>query len=152
MWFYQRFVVGYAQIVAPLTDLLRKDVDWYWNPAHEKAFQNLKQSLLESVVLTFPDRYKPYIVHTDTSDVALGATLSQEDKHGSLRLIACASPKLSAAERNYPAYENECLAVVDSLQHWRHYLLGAVQVIVHTDNITLKYLNRIKNTSPRMNR
>ena len=57
--FYQRFVVGYAQIVAPLTDLLRKDVDWYWNPAHEKAFQNLKQSLLESVVLTFPDRYKP---------------------------------------------------------------------------------------------
>ena len=84
--------------------------------------------------------------------VALGATLSQEDQQGNLRLVACASRKLSSAERNYPAHEKECLAVVDSLQRWRHYLLGAVQVIVHTDNITLKYLNTMKDTSPRMNR
>ena len=118
----------------------------------EQAFQNLKQALLESVVLTFPDRRKPYIVHTDASDVPIGATLSQEDQQGNLRLVACASRKLSSAERNYPAHEKECLAVVDSLQRWQHYLLGAVQVIVHTDNITLKYLNTMKDTSPRMNR
>ena len=27
--FYQRFVVGYAKIVAPLTDLIRKDIHWH---------------------------------------------------------------------------------------------------------------------------
>ena len=69
-----------------------------------------------------------------------------------LRLISCGSRKLTPAEKNYPAHEKECLALVDTLQRWRHYLHGAPQVIVYTDNLTLKYLTTMKDTSPRMNR
>ena len=64
----------------------------------------------------------------------LGATLSQEDENGNLRLISCGSRKLVPAQKNYPAHENECIALVDTLQRWRHYLHGAHQVIVQQIN------------------
>ena len=43
-------------------------------------------------------------------------------------------------ETNYPAGEQELLAVVRALENWRHYLEGAVSLRVVTDhkpNITL---------------
>ena len=89
-------------------------------------------------------------MHTDDNGVALGATFSQEDKRGNLQLIACASRK-SAAERKYHAHKKECLAVVDSLQRCQYYLRGAGHVIFHTNNITNKYLNTMKDTSQRIN-
>ena len=30
--FYQRFVQNYSTLVAPLTDLLKKEVEWIWSP------------------------------------------------------------------------------------------------------------------------
>ena len=101
-------------IVSSSTDLIRKDVDWHWRPTHEKAFQDLKHIWLKSVVLTFSDLKTSYM-HTNANAVASGATLSQENKQGKLRPIACASRKLSHTENNYPAHEKECLSVVDTL-------------------------------------
>ena len=59
---------------------------------------------------------------------------------GELRLVACRSRKLSSAEKNYPVHEKEMLALVDTLEEWRHYLLG-VAVLVYTDNSALSYLH-----------
>ena len=58
-------------------------------------------------------------VYTDSSDVALGATLSQEYEKGEMRLLACMSKKLNAAECNYPVHEREVLALLEALKHWR---------------------------------
>ena len=148
--FYQRFIPDYAKIITPLTDMLRKDIKWEWAVQHQLAFDNLKQALLDSVVLAFPDPNKPYLLQIDASDFALGATLNQEDEKGRIRLIACGSRKLKAAEKNYPAHEKECLALVDALGRWRHYLLGAKNITVHTDNIALKNIFTMKDPSPRI--
>ena len=64
------------------------------------------------------------ILHTDASDVGVGATLSQKDELVVLMLVARRSRKLSSAEKNYPVHEKEMLALVDTLEEWRHYLLG----------------------------
>ena len=73
------------------------------------------------------------MLHTDASNIAIGATLLHVDDDGHLRLITCRSKKLNQAERNYPVHEQEAYARLDALKHWRHYLLGA-EVRVHTDN------------------
>ena len=65
-----------------------------------------------------------------------------------LRLVACRSRKLSSAEKNYPVHENEMLAFADTLEEWRHYLLG-VAVLVYTDNSALSYLQKNPKPSPR---
>ena len=63
-------------------------------------------------------------------------------------LVACRSRKLSSAENNYPVHDNEMLALVDTLEEWRHYLLG-VAVLVYTDNSALSYLQKNPKPSPR---
>ena len=98
--FYQKFVPNYANRVAPLSALLRKDVEWVWGDAQQKTFDTVIQKLAHSTTLAYPDVWKPFHVHTDASDVALGATLSEEYKKGELRLVACMSEKLNAAECN----------------------------------------------------
>ena len=44
------------------------------------AFQALKVRLLQYPVLTVPNFKLPMILHTDASDVGVGATLSQKDE------------------------------------------------------------------------
>ena len=39
--FYQKFVPNYANIVAPLSSLLRNGVEWTWGDAHQKAFDTI---------------------------------------------------------------------------------------------------------------
>jgi hypothetical protein len=46
---------------------------------------------------------------------------------------------LSAAERNYPIHEQELLAFIHALKHWRHYLLGR-HFDAYTDHHSLQYL------------
>ena len=82
-------------------------------------------------------------MHPDASDVGVGATLSQLDAEGLPRLAACRSRKLNQAQKNYPVHENEMFALVDALDDWRHYLLGA-EIHIFTDNSAIRY---IKNTA-----
>ena len=66
---------NYANIVAPLSAILRKDVEWTWGGAQQKAFDTVIQKLAHSTTLAYHHVNKPFHVHTDASDVALGATL-----------------------------------------------------------------------------
>jgi len=74
----------------------------------------------------------PCILDTDASDVAVGAVLSQVI-NGVERPIAFFSKVLGDTEKNYCPTRRELLAVVLSLQHFRHYLLGN-KIILRTDH------------------
>ena len=39
--FYQKFVPNYANIVAPISSLLRKEVEWVWGDAQQNAFDTV---------------------------------------------------------------------------------------------------------------
>ncbi len=81
--YYHQCIPGYAHIAAPLTALTRKNAVFEWGPPQQEAFLQLKQALCsDSVVLHHPDPSKPYILHTDASDFAVGAILTQEDDTG----------------------------------------------------------------------
>ena len=134
--FYNRFVPHFATIAAPLTDLLHKSKTWEWSTLQQESFDQLKRALLSKVILAFPDTTPPYVLHSDASEVGIGATLSQPDTDGHLRLIACRSRKLHASEKNYPVHEKELLALVDAFIGWQHYLHG-VTTHVYTDNTSL---------------
>ena len=96
--FYQRFVPDYATAAAPMTDLMRKKNVWEWGTAQQLSFETIKARMLKAPVLTVPDFDKPLVLHTDASDVDIGATLSQKGEDGNMQLIACRSRKMSDAE------------------------------------------------------
>ena len=97
-----------------------------------------------------PDPNKDYHLFTDASGVGLGSVLKQEHD-GQLKTIAFQSYKLKPCERNYSVIELETYAIIKALQHFAVYLRGA-RTVIHTDHRALQFLQRMKNSSPRLMR
>lgn len=55
--YYGRFIKGYAQISAPMTNLLKKE-SFRWNKQATISFERLKAVMVTSPVLGFPDLKK----------------------------------------------------------------------------------------------
>jgi ribonuclease HI len=51
----------------------------------------------------------------------LGAALWQEDEHGIKQVIGYASRRLTASEKNYPAFIAEMQAAVYEMTYFQHY-------------------------------
>ncbi len=119
---------------APLTNLLKKfAISYDWDEAHNKAFETLKGILVKAPVSKLPDFDKDFEIHCDASDFAIAGVLVQDG-----RPVAFESKKLSETERRWPTHEKEMWAVVHCLKTWGHYI-GSKDVVVWTDNVTLKY-------------
>ena len=131
--YYRRFVKDYGEIAAPLTKLLQKNA-FKWNEEANTAFENLKLAMTTLQVLALPDWNIPFTIETDASDVGLGAVISQNGN-----LIAFFSQKLSTRAQNKSIYERELMAVVLSVQKWRHYLLAKKFSIISNQK-ALKFL------------
>lgn len=137
--FYRPFIKDFGRIAAPLTHLLKKDVPWRWGEEQVNAFSTLQHCLSHAPVLAFPRFDLPFILHTDASNVGLGAVLMQEHE-GNLRPIGFASRVLTSAEKNYSVTDREMLAIVWALKYFRDIILG-YKVMVHTDHMPLTSLN-----------
>ena len=62
---------------------------------------------------------------------------------GKWRPIAYHSQSLTEAERNYEIHDREMLAIMEALEDWRQYLLGAShRVEVWTDHLSLTYFKQ----------
>lgn len=120
---YQKFVPGFADRAAPLYALKKRDAKWEWTEECSVVFHGLKEALMSEPVLGYPNRALPFVVHTDASNVGLGAILTQK-QDSQTKTIAYASRTLSSAERNYSTTEKECLAIIWALEKWRPYLEG----------------------------
>ena len=136
--YYAKFVPDFATVVEPLRQLLRGCQAFQWSDDANRAFEEVKQRIVQSGPLTPFDPNLPTLVTTDASGVGLGATLSQ--LHGTQeRIVAFASRSLTTAERNYAATEREGLACVWAVEKWRTYLWGH-HFTLRTDHQALQTL------------
>ena len=76
--YYRKFVRDFAKIAKPLSYLLKKSVSEIWDEHCYRAFGELKRRLTSAPVLKFPKFKKPFEVHSDASDFAIGGVLMQE--------------------------------------------------------------------------
>ena len=148
--YYRRFVYNFSMKAAPLFNLLHKDTKFIWSKTQQKAFEELKNNLVSTPILAFPNFNKPFKVITDASNTGIGAVLAQDNEEHE-NVIAYASRILSPAERNYATIERECLAIVWGIAQFRPYLYGQ-QFTVVTDHNPLTYLQNTKNASQRLTR
>ncbi|KAK9118716.1 hypothetical protein Scep_016809 [Stephania cephalantha] len=144
--YYRRFVQGFSEIAAPMTQLTKKEVKFQWNHSCEQAFQTLKERLTTAPVLVLPESGKGFEVNTDASMIGLGCVLMQDG-----RVIAYASRQLKIHEKNYPIHDLELAAIVFALKIWRHYLYGE-KFVLFTDHKSLKYLFTQKELNMRQRR
>ncbi|XP_030839510.1 uncharacterized protein LOC763830 [Strongylocentrotus purpuratus] len=126
--FYRKFVPNFSDLVAPLTDLLKKGIKFEWSSSCEIAFQKLKAVLMSKPVLDAPNFQKPFQLATDASDVGVGAVLLQMDDMGLLKPISYFSKKLNPHQRRYSTIEKECLGLVLAVQHFDVYISNSSEV------------------------
>ena len=152
--FYRRFIQDFSQHAQPLFDLTKKDKKWRWGADEQSAFNGLKCSVTSAPVLISPDPTKPFRIEADSSDFATGAVLSQVspiDKKW--HPVAFFSKSLSPVECNYVIHDKEMLAIIRSLQEWRHFLEGAeYQVEIWMDHKNLEYFTSAKQLNRRQAR
>nr|XP_029143459.1 uncharacterized protein LOC112805764 isoform X1 [Arachis hypogaea] len=131
--YYRKFVLGYAQLAHPLTELLKKN-NFHWGAEADMAFDKLKTAMTHTPVLSLPDFSQRFTVETDASNTGIGAVLSQNG-HPLSYFSKKLNPKLAMSS----AYIRELYAITQAVDKWRHYLLGR-KFTVKTDHQGLKEL------------
>lgn len=151
--YVQKFVPFYPNVCAPLYQLLRKKVDWTWTTKEQLAFDTLREALMSEPVLSIFDPELETVLLTDASNYAIGAVLKQRkyaDDGTFVELtVGYFSRTLKAAERNYCTTDRECLAIVEAILFFDHYL-DKRKFTVITDHCALQYLARVKQAKSRL--
>ena len=88
----------------------------------------MKEKISTAPVLALPNIKQPFEIETDSNKYAMGAILMQYHKP-----ICYHSETFNQVVVNYPTYDKELYALVQSINKWKHYLLGK-ETIIHTDH------------------
>ena len=159
--YYRKYVENFSKIASPIFDLLKKLESnktkaksfkknkqipsqqlIEWTAVHQNALDQLIDCLISPPVLAYPEFDKPYILHTDASQLGLGAVLYQEQS-GVKRVISYASRTLTPSEKNYHLHSGklEFLALKWAIcDEFRDLLYYAPHFTVYTDNNPLTYV------------
>ena len=138
--YYSKWVKNFSDKVRPLN----KNTTFPLPPDAEESFNTLKNDIKNASLATV-DPDEPFVVETDASDYALGASLNQDG-----RPVAFFSRTLKPGEIRQHAVEKEACAIVESLKYWNHYLAGRYFKLI-TDQRGVSYMydskkrNKIKN-------
>jgi hypothetical protein len=132
--YYWHFVEGFSKLFGLLTALTKKNARFEWTDKCERSFQELKQRLVTTPILTLPSGSGGFVIYSDASRRGLGCVLMQNGK-----VVAYTSRQLKNHELNYPTQDLEVAAVVFTLKIWRHYLYGE-KCEIYIDHKSLKYL------------
>ena len=139
--YYRRFIQDFSKISKPLFELTKKDQPYEWKEPQNKAFEILKEKLINSPVLIYPNFEKEFILLTDASKIALGAILSQKDDNNKEHPIAYDSKVLTKYESNYDTTRLEASAIIWAVKKFRPYLHGRKFKIITDHNALIWLLN-----------
>ena len=78
--YYRWFIEGFSKIALPLTSLTKKWVKFEWSDDCERSFQELKNKLVTTPILTIPSSSGGFMVYSDASRQGLGCVLMQHGK------------------------------------------------------------------------
>lgn len=150
--YFRKFIRNYSIIARPLSDLLKKDVEFKFEHEQRAAFAKLKETLCKKPVLSIFNPSYETELHTDASKHGYGAVLLQklpdDDKFHPVYFM---SKKTTPQEEKHHSYELEVLAIITALKKFRVYLLGVNFTIV-TDCAAFQKTMHKKDLTPKVAR
>jgi hypothetical protein len=87
-------VPNFAEIIRPITNMLKKDGVIKWSQEEKSAFQRIKQYLVEAPILVNPDYGKEVFIFSFTSEETIVVVLLQNNEEGHEQPIAFFSKSL----------------------------------------------------------
>uniref|UniRef100_A0A2N9F3E8 Integrase catalytic domain-containing protein n=1 Tax=Fagus sylvatica TaxID=28930 RepID=A0A2N9F3E8_FAGSY len=104
--------------------LLRKDVKIKWTEDCQKAFDKIKEYLLNPPILVPPTPGRPLILYLTVQEASMGCMLGQQDETGKKeQAIYYLSKKFTEPETRYLLVEKTCCALAWASKKLRQYML-----------------------------
>src|SRR5262249_33309844 len=114
-------------------------VQFHWNDRCQKAFDELKQYLLNPPVLLPPIQGHPLLLSVSATEEAVGAVLAQNNDNKNESAVYYLSKLFNEAKKKYTAMERTCATVIWVSQKLKHYFLAhEVKLLARLD--PFKYL------------
>lgn len=154
--FYRKFIPNCAEILQPLTNLLkgpkseRKNAVISSSPETLLAFEAAKAALCDSTCLQFPEPSAKISLSVDASSTCVGAVLQQLTAEKQWKPLAYFSKALTPTEQRYSTFSRELLAIYLAIKHFR-YMVEARELTIFTDHkpITSAIFTKSEKHSPR---
>jgi hypothetical protein len=127
-----RFISRSAERNLPFFEILKSAEVFQWGPAQQKAFEELKQYLIDFTTLTPPSPGAPLLLYVAASHSIVSAALAKEKLDGQVKKQAPVyfiSEVLSLSKKNYTELEKVLYAVLMVSRKLRHYF-QAYHIIV----------------------
>ncbi|KFK39802.1 hypothetical protein AALP_AA3G290100, partial [Arabis alpina] len=126
-----RFISRSTDRSLPFYQLLRGNKSFAWDDKCESAFQDLKQYLTTTPILSKPELGETLYLYVSITDAAVSGVLVQEDR-GDQKPIFYVSKALDGAESRYPTLEKLALSVVMSARKLRPYFQSHTIAVMST--------------------
>ena len=124
-----KYLAQYIPNESAITEPLKKDAEWDWQPEHDKAIKRLKAVPTSKPALAFYDVIEPVTIQSDASQSGLGACIMQKGKP-----VVYASRAMTSAEQNYAQIEKEMLAICFATSKFHQYVYEKPNVSVQADH------------------
>ena len=76
--FYRDMCQNHSELLSPLTDLTPKNVKYDWKDEHQNCFDAIKRVIGRDVLLAYLESNDPFEIHTDASNLKVGAFIPQK--------------------------------------------------------------------------
>jgi hypothetical protein len=119
-----RFISRSVEINLPFFEILKSVDVFQWGPAQQKAFEELKQYLVDLTTLTPPSPGAPLLLYVAALHSAVSAALVQEKLDGQVKKQApvyFVSKVLSPSKKNYIELEKVLYVVLMAFRKLQHY-------------------------------
>jgi hypothetical protein len=126
--YWRGFIPNFSFIATPLHAITSVKNTFQWEGKKQKYFNILKENISTAQVLALLNLQQPFEIEIDASRYAMGAVLMQYRKP-----ICYHSKNFNQDVVNYPTYDKELYALVQSIKKWKQYLLGK-ETNIHTDH------------------
>ena len=140
--FVSIFCPDLQKLLKPIYELTKKGRPFIWGDEQQKAFEEIKNRLLNPLVLSMPDKRGRFLLYSDTSKHATGSALYQV-QNGKPKLIAYASKRLPEAARNYSITELEMCGLAINIASFVH-LLKRVDFEAIVDHLAITHIMKNK--------
>ena len=139
----KKWVHHFAERMAPLYDLVKKNSQFKWTPAHATAMDGVRDDLMRQIRLTKFDPTKQLVIYSDASQVGIGSFLAMQNDDGTLDTIAYFSKRLSPAMQRNGATVREAYGVIMALQAAKPYVMCTHRpTIVYSDARSLSFVQQ----------
>ena len=146
--YLSKFLPKLQDTMKPIYHLTKKKAKFEWGEEQQKSFDKLKYYLQNSPVLAMPTSTGEFVVYSDTSKVATGASLWQI-QDGEEKLIAYHSKSLPPSAARWSISELELTGLYYNLLGFKHALKGNY-FQAKVDHSALTYIWKARTEPPTM--